>query len=132
MPVVFPLHIGEVFHVNRVSLLWFDFVLLRFLHVVPNSIHPQQQDLRQGKALSTYILLMVAEKLSCMVPGVVEAREFIGVKVCKEALVLSLIFHIWNNVKKLKWILHRYCENSGPAVECSFQLKKYLFVLGVK
>lgn len=45
--------------------------------------------LRQGDPLSPYLFLMVAEGLSCMIKKAEERGELNGVKVCREAPIIS-------------------------------------------
>jgi hypothetical protein len=79
--------------------------------------------LRQGDPLSPYLFLLVAQGLSSMLKGAEMRGEIEGVRVCRDAPMVShLLFSddsliLMNvdrkNALKLKEILDRYCENSG-------------------
>ena len=82
--------------------------------------------LRQGDPLLPYLFLLVAEGLSCMLKGAEERGELEGVKVCREASVISLLLFTNDslilmhankkNADCLSDILNRYCANSGKKV----------------
>ena len=79
--------------------------------------------LRQGDLLSPYLFLMVAEGLSCMLRGAEERGELEGIKVCREAPIIShflfaddslILMHAdKKNADVLADILNRYCVSSG-------------------
>ena len=68
----------------------------------------------------------MAEGLSCMIKGAEERGELEGIKVCRDAPVVShllfadnllILMHVdRDNVAKLKFILDRYCVNSGQMI----------------
>ena len=98
---------------------------IRFNSVETDAIVPTR-GLRQGDPLSPYLFLLVAEGLSAMLKGAEERGELEGVKVCKEAPVIShllftddsliLMHAIKKNADCLIDILNRYCVNSGQKV----------------
>ena len=61
---------------------------IRFNSVETDAIVPTR-GLRQGDPLSPYLFLLVAEGLSTMLKGAEERGELEGVKVCREAPVIS-------------------------------------------
>ena len=61
---------------------------IRFNSVETEMITPTR-GLRQGDPLSPYLFLMVAEGLSCMIQGAEERGELEGVRICREAPVVS-------------------------------------------
>jgi hypothetical protein len=64
---------------------------VRFNSVETEDIVPTK-GLRQGDPLSPYLYLLVAEGLSCMIRGAEERGELEGVKVSREAPVISHLF----------------------------------------
>ena len=95
---------------------------VRFNSIETDTISPTR-GLRQGDPLSPYLFLLVAEGLSCMLKGAEERGELEGVKVCREAPVISyllftddslILMHAnKKNADCLSDILNRYCANSG-------------------
>jgi len=95
---------------------------VRFYSIETDTISPTR-GLRQGDPLSPYLFLLVAEGLSCMLKGAEERGELEGVKVCREAPVISyllftddslMLMHAnKKNANCLSDILNRYCANSG-------------------
>ena len=82
--------------------------------------------LRQGDPLSPYLFLLVAEGLSRLLKGAESRGELHGVRVCRDAPVVShllfaddsLILMQANkeNADNLKSLLDCYCANSGQKV----------------
>jgi hypothetical protein len=82
--------------------------------------------LRQGDPLSPYLFLLVAEGLSCMLRGAEVREEIVGVRVCRDAPMIShllfaddsfILMQADNdNATKLKEILDTYCQNSGQKI----------------
>lgn len=82
--------------------------------------------LRQGDPLSPYLFLLVAEGLSCMLQGAQARGELEGIRVCRDAPVVTHLFFaddsliLMNadkkNAETLKRILDEYCTNSGQKV----------------
>ena len=67
---------------------------VRFNSVETDTIIPTR-GLRQGDPLSPYLFLLVAEGLSCMIKGAEEIGDREGVRVCREAPVIShLLFAV--------------------------------------
>jgi hypothetical protein len=64
---------------------------VRFNSIETEPIIPTR-GLRQGDPLSPYLYVLVAEGLSCMIKGAKERGDLEGVKVCREALVISHLF----------------------------------------
>jgi hypothetical protein len=96
---------------------------VRFNSIETEPIIPTR-GLRQGDPLSPYLYVLVAEGLSCMIKGAKERGDLEGVKVCREALVISHLFFFSDDSLFLMhadrknaecWtnILNRHCENSG-------------------
>ena len=98
---------------------------VRFNSIEIDTISPTR-GLRQGDPLSPYLFLLVAEGLSCMLKGAEERGELEGIKVCREAPVIShllfaddslILMHVdKKNADCLSDILNRYCANSGQKV----------------
>ena len=98
---------------------------VRFNSAETETILPTR-GLRQGDPLSPYLFLLVAEGLSCMLKGAEQRGELEGVRVCREAPVIShllfaddsliLIHADKKNADCLIDILTRYCANSGQKV----------------
>ena len=82
--------------------------------------------LRQGDPLSPYLFLLVAEGLSSMLKGAEDKGELEGIKVCRDAPMIShllfaddslILMHAdKQNAENLKAILDKYCENSGQMI----------------
>ena len=82
--------------------------------------------LRQGDPLSPYLFLLVAEGLSSMLKGAEDRGELEGIKVCRNAPMIShllfaddslILMHAdKQNAESLKAILDRYCKNSGQMI----------------
>jgi hypothetical protein len=82
--------------------------------------------IRQGDPLSPYLFLLCAEGLSCMLNHAEERGEIVGVRVCRDASMISHLLFAddslilmeanGNNAHKLKQILDLYCDSSGQLV----------------
>ena len=82
--------------------------------------------LRQGDPLSPYLFLLVAEGLSRLLKGAESRGELHGVRVCRDAPVVShllfaddsliLMQASKENADNLKRLLDRYCAKSGQKV----------------
>ena len=78
--------------------------------------------IRQGDPLSPYLFLFVAEGLSSMIKHAEESGELQGIRVCKDAPMVShllfaddslILMHAdKSNVDCLRNLLDRYCLNS--------------------
>jgi hypothetical protein len=98
---------------------------VRFNSIETDTILPTR-GLRQGDPLSPYLFLLVAEGLSYMLKGAEERGELEGVRVCREAPVIShllfaddslILMHVdKKNADCLIDNLNRYCANSGQKV----------------
>jgi hypothetical protein len=96
-----------------------------FNSVETDTISPTR-GLRQGDPLSPYLFLMVAKGLSCMLKGAKERGDLEGVRVCREAPVIShllfaddsiILMHAdKKNADCLMDILNRYCASLGQKV----------------
>ena len=62
--------------------------LVRFNSVETDTIIPTR-GLRQGDPLSPYLFLLAAEGLSCMLKGAEERGDLEGVRVCRDAPIIS-------------------------------------------
>jgi hypothetical protein len=79
--------------------------------------------LRQGDPLSPYLFLLVAEGLSSLLKGAESRGEIQGVRLCRNALVISHLLFADDSLIQmeadreqavnLKNMLDRYCANSG-------------------
>ena len=98
---------------------------VRFNSTETDTILPTR-GLRQGDPLSPYLFLIIAEGLSCMLRGAEERGELEGVKVCREAPIIShllfaddslILMHAnKKNADSLINILNSYCAISGQKV----------------
>jgi hypothetical protein len=95
--------------------------------------------LRQGDPLSPYLFLLVVEGLSCMLRGAKERGELEGVKVCREAPIIShllladdslILMHVdKKNADCLLGILNKYCVYSGQKIS---ETKSSIFSLAIQ
>jgi len=98
---------------------------VRFNSIETDTIIPTR-GLRQSDPLSPYLFLLVAEGLSCMIKGAEERGDLEGVRVCREAPVIShllftddslILMHVdRKNANCLTDILNRYCADSGQKI----------------
>ena len=98
---------------------------VRFNSTETDTILPTR-GLRQGDPLSPYLFLIIAEGLSCMLRGAEERGELEGVKVCREAPIIShllfaddslILMHAnKKNADSLINILNSYCAIPGQKV----------------
>jgi hypothetical protein len=81
--------------------------------------------LRQGDLLSPYLFLMVTVGLSSLLRGAESRGELQGVRICRDAPVVSHLFADDSlilmkgdkeNADVLKNLLDRYCTNSGQKI----------------
>jgi hypothetical protein len=106
----------------RVSLVEYN---VRFNSMETEWFKPSR-GLRQGDPLSPYLFLLVVEGLSCMLRGAEAREEIVGVRVCRDAPMIShllfaddslILMQADNdNATKLKEILDTYCLNSGQKI----------------
>jgi hypothetical protein len=90
-----------------------------------NTVIPTR-GLRQGDPLSPYLFLLVAEGLSSLLKGSESRGEIQGVRVCRNAPVISHLLFVDDSLilieadmeqaVNLKNILDRYCANSGQKI----------------
>ena len=98
---------------------------VRFTSVETDTITPTR-GLRQGDPLPPYLFLLVAEGISCMLKGAEERGDLKGVRVCREAPVIShllfaddsrILMHAdKKNAECLNDIPNRYCASSSQKV----------------
>jgi hypothetical protein len=94
---------------------------VRFNYMETDIITPTRE-IRQGDPLSPYLFLIVAEGLSCLIQQVEERGDLEGIKVCREAPMLShllfaddslILMHAYkSNADCLRDIFGMYCQSS--------------------
>jgi len=95
---------------------------VRFISMETEMITPTR-GIRQGDPLSPYLFLIVAEGLSSLIQQAEERGELEGIKVCREAPMVShllfvddslILMHVdKSNADCLRGILDMYCQSSG-------------------
>ena len=95
---------------------------VRFISMETEMITPTR-GIRQGDPLSPYLFLIVAEGLSSLIQQAEERGELEGIKVCREAPMVShllfaddslILMHAdKSNADCLIGILDMYCQGSG-------------------
>jgi len=98
---------------------------IRFNSMETDTVVPTR-GLGQGDPLSPYLFLMVAQGLLCMIRGAEERGEIEGVRVSRNAPIISHLLFADDslilmkadkkNANCLNDILNRYCTNSGQKV----------------